>query len=271
MNDIASRRLGEGGVLGVTNFNEARIVGGRYERIIDDRYEKIVQKKGYERDDKFKNAVYIPQKKLWIIKSQEVPSLINGHEVHVLAVGIPVGQHIDVRRNIEDIADDCNDLGGRNVLDHPGYTHGIIPFLEEDPTLLETLMPKVKGWEVYNSSAAFNLGVLPVVSRIFPPRANQKASDFYFSRIKPNYPHVKPIKSSDGHSKVEIGRAFTETDMPEYEQIQDGQQLLDYLFEGIVETGGECNPSRIRCFMHAVTVIKENGILNSLKRVRKKE
>ena len=45
--DIASRRLGEGGVLGVTNFNEARIVGGRYERIIDDRYEKIVQKKGY--------------------------------------------------------------------------------------------------------------------------------------------------------------------------------------------------------------------------------
>jgi len=270
--DTAANRLVTGagfGVLGITNFIT--------DTCMDDRYEKFARKPGYNRWEyqKAGNGFYVPEKSVWVVKSQEVPTDVKGHEVHLLVVGLPSGQHVKPGRPLEDTMKEGKDLGGKLVFDHPGYTHGILPHLLDDPDLLIRVMPYADGWEVFNASAAFNLGPFPVVSRVFPPKANASSMSFYNEVIKPNYPHVKPLKSSDGHSLEEIGRAYTVSDIPraEVNRIEEnGERLVDALFRGVVSDMGKTTGSRMRCALHAAAVIKENGIMNTLGRfVRKKQ
>ncbi len=255
------------GVLGVTNFIDDMDKK-------DDRYEMFSEMPGYERCT-FSNGFYVPSKGIWVVKSQEVPTDVKGHEVHLLVVGLPAGEHVKPGRPLEDTMKEGKDLGGKLVFDHPGYTHGILPHLLDDPDLLIRVMPYADGWEVFNASAAFNLGPFPVVSRVFPPKANASSMSFYNEVIKPNYPHVKPLKSSDGHSLEEIGRAYTVSDIPraEVNRIEEnGERLVDALFRGVVSDMGKTTGSRMRCALHAAAVIKENGIMNTLGRfVRKKQ
>src|SRR3989344_45105 len=260
--NVASARLGEGGILGVTNFVT--------DDSLDNRYETLSTKPGYDRDNKGR-ALYVPEKKLWIVKSQEVPTLVNGHEVHLLVIGLPEHKHLKPGRPLEDAMKEGRDLGGKLVFDHPGYTHGILPHLNLD--LSSRVMPQIDGWEVFNSSAALNFGNLPIVSRAFPPKANERAQNYYAEVIAPSYPHVKPLCSSDGHSLAEIGRAFTKV----YHILNgetDSTRLIDEIFEGIPTTGYKdtgLKGSPVRSAMHAAAVIKENGLFNTLGRFVKKE
>jgi|SRR3989344_749207 len=257
--NVASARLGEGGILGVTNFVT--------DDSLDNRYETLSTKPGYDRDNKGR-ALYVPEKKLWIVKSQEVPTLVNGHEVHLLVIGLPEHKHLKPGRPLEDAMKEGRDLGGKLVFDHPGYTHGILPHLNLD--LSSRVMPQIDGWEVFNSSAALNFGNLPIVSRAFPPKANERAQHYYES-IRISYPHIKPLCSSDGHSLAEIGRAFTTVHYT-IDSKTDGTKLMDEIFEGIpIGHQYHGKESRFRAAMHAAAVIKENGLFNTLGRFVKKE
>ena len=61
--DLAHRRLGSGGVFGMINFS-------------DTRYEKFSELGGYQRVyvGPQKNAIYVPEKDILVVKGQEVPT-----------------------------------------------------------------------------------------------------------------------------------------------------------------------------------------------------
>lgn len=61
--DAASKTLGEGGVLGVVDF-------------CDSRYKNLINLRGYERQNlgENQNGIYIPEKDIYMIGGQEVPT-----------------------------------------------------------------------------------------------------------------------------------------------------------------------------------------------------
>lgn len=260
--DFTAERLGWNGTLGLTSFPDM---------VEDKKFEEFIQRPGHERIT-FGNAIYVPEKGVWIVKVQEVPAYLNGHEVHLLFFGLPIGRYVTGRRNILDIISEGKDLGAKLVFDHPAYTHGIQPHLEKHQELIVKLMPHADGWEIFNAEAEFNLGNLPLVSRVFPPEANEKASVFYQEHIEPFFPHVKPIKSSDGDSLREIGRGQTRTFIPGWEDVSDGYKLTDYLFKGISKSGGQTESSRRDGAIHAMKALYHCGVGNTISRfIRKKE
>ena len=58
--DLARKRLGQGGILGIANVRQD-----------EDRYEKFVDSPGYERMD-IGNAIFVPSKQILVVKEHEV-------------------------------------------------------------------------------------------------------------------------------------------------------------------------------------------------------
>ena len=188
--DIASKRLGSGGVLGMVNF-------------YDKRYEDFVGLRGYDRyhTGKSANGIHIPSKNLVIVKGQEVPT----KEGHVLVFGLGYDVHLKNYRHLEDTLKEARDNNRIVIADHPFYRGGIGNYLENHQDLLQHF----DAIEVHNGEAAFSL---PIGN--FPEKANERAAIFY-NKVFLDHPNLGALSSSDGHSMYEIGSSWTEIDSPE--------------------------------------------------------
>lgn len=187
--DTTLRKLGAGAVLGVVNFS-------------DWRYEHLIDLGGYERQNMGdnKNGVYVPEKDVYIVKGQEVPT----KEGHLLVFGTGARTHLREGRKLEDTIKEARDQNGIIVVDHPFHVAGLGNYLEQNPKLLE----QIDAIEIHNGEASFGFPFGPI-----PSRANKKAQEFY-ARIKSDFPSLGAISSSDGHSMYELGSSWTEIRRP---------------------------------------------------------
>lgn len=235
--DIASQRLGEYGILGLINFN-------------DDRYEQFSGLEGYERIN-LGNGFYIPEKKLMVVKGQEIPT----KQGHLLVLGVKENEHLESGMDLESTVEDALDHDGIIVADHPFYYGGLGSYLEQEPVYADLF----DGIEVYNSEAELWFpGVLP-------RGANKRARKFY-EQVK-DKSCVGALLSSDGHSLAEIGRSYTQLEMPEYDLIQNADDLTNWLKNAILNSKlpfGKIESSRFRTLIHAGVIF----FMNILKMLR---
>lgn len=189
--DVACKKLGSGACFGMINMH-------------DRRYEKFADLKGYDREwiGDNKNAIYIPEKDVLVIRGQEVTT----KQGHLLVLGLDYDVHLKNGISLEETLEKAKDNNGIIIADHPFYIEGIGKSLEKNMQLLKSL----DAIEVHNGEASFGLPIGP-----FSIGANKKAQKFY-SKIKNDYPHLGAIASSDGHSIEEVGSSWTEIDKPEY-------------------------------------------------------
>ena len=188
----AREELGEGGIFGMVNFADAR-------------YEEFIGLRGYERaplgDNS--NGVYIPDKKIIIVKGQEVPT----REGHLLVLGLGRDIHLKNHRSLEDTIKEARDNGAITIADHPFYLSGIGKSLLEE----EGLLNQLDAIEVHNGEAAFGFPIGPI-----PFEANPRSSGLY-PIAKHLNPHLGAISSSDGHSFYELGSSWTQIKQPNLE------------------------------------------------------
>ncbi len=179
--DIASERLGLGGTFGMINF-------------ADKRYEKFTQLIGYKREyvGENRNAIYVPERDVLVVKGQEVPT----KQGHLLILGLGWDEHITPYMTLEDTLKQAKEEYNATIIgDHLFFTQaqGAGRYLGENFHLVKDL----DAIEVYNGEAAIH------------PLANFRAQNL-FNRIV-TYP-TGAISTSDGHSLLEIGRNWTEID-----------------------------------------------------------
>ena len=231
--DTASRNLGENGILGIVDCD-------------DSRYKNFVEFRGGYRRADIGNAVYVPDKRILIVRGQEVFT----KEGHVLVLGVQKGKNIKSKR-LEDALKEATDLGGIKIADHPFYRGGIIESIKKNPSLLSYF----DSWEVYNAGAELSLfGLLP-------KNANMKANDFYYIVIRNSGHDVGACSFSDGHSTDIIGRSYTLLPFP---NIRNSTALASSLRESLRKTKELVylinNPSKIDALKHLFNVLFLNRI-----------
>lgn len=209
--DVAQRRLGEGGIFGLVNFS-------------DTRYETFSGLTGYDRDfvGEGKNAVYVPQKDIFIVRGQEVPT----QQGHLLVLGLPKDVHLRERRSLEDAIKEARDSNGIIIADHPFYREGIGPCIQDKPELVK----QFDAFEVFNGEASL------WIPGLTPRHANRNASDFYSKRRYEFKWHTKvgDVVSSDGHSFFELGRCWTALDIsPTLTTEASSEKFVNALRESI--------------------------------------
>ena len=183
--DLVHSRLGDNSAFGIANSDDFR-----YENFIEQKgkYERIYLDNG--------RAVYVPEKKVLVIKTQEMFT----KQGHILAIATPYHKNVK-SKDAKDAIKEAKDLGA--ILDavHPFYFQGIGTFLSAN----ENLLTQFSSYEVYNGTAGLYLPV------IFPKGANKKAMDFYFENILVNPElNVGISSATDGHTAEVIGKCYTE-------------------------------------------------------------
>jgi hypothetical protein len=166
----------------------------------DYRYERFVEQSGgrYDREGiEDSRAVYVPQKKVLVVKCQEMFT----KEGHVLAIAMPYGKLLKTK-NATDAIKAAKDLGGILCAVHPFYYQGIGNFLQGHSGLLR----KFSTWEVYNGSAEFSF------PKFLPKNANEESRLFYEEMRIPNL-NIGMSSFTDGHSVKVIGTCYTELEL----------------------------------------------------------
>lgn len=187
--DKAKKRLGARGILGVVNFD-------------DRRYEDFVDQRGYDREKIGRNAIYVPEKDILVVKGQEVPT----NDGHILVIGLNYGVHLKRKMNLSDTLKNAADENGIIILDHPFYRDGVIDYFRNNVDELR----KISGIEIHNGEAAFGFRRFPVLQDTFPYGANENARIYYNDLLKTgNRYRIGALSFSDGHSIYEIGRSYT--------------------------------------------------------------
>jgi hypothetical protein len=188
--DRAAKSLGHpgtaGAIMGVVNFEDAR-------------YEDFIGSPGYGRQylGENRNGAYVMEKKVLVVKGQEVPT----KQGHLLVMGTGSGVHLTGDRNIEYTIKEARDCGGIIILDHPFFWGGAGKYVEENSKLLEN----IDAMEIHNGEALWG---------------NRSAREFY-DMVKRDYPNLGAISTSDGHSINEIGSSWIYMDFPDIERAQD--------------------------------------------------
>ncbi len=216
--DIARRRLGAGGVFALVNF-------------ADKRYEHFIESSGYERAyvGEKRNAVYVPEKDILVVKGQEVPT----KQGHLLVLGLGCDNHIKQNKTLEDTLKQTIDNNAVAIIDHPYGSAGLGHYLRANSglgtyeKLNEKFLGQVDAIEVYNGEAAFGIPFT-----LFPYNANKHALIFYRS-AKKVFPHLGALSSSDGHSFYEFCSSWTEI---EPFDIYSPSKLLPTLKKSIRKT-----------------------------------
>ncbi len=195
--DRSYRRLGDGGILGITNFH-------------DERYEQFVQRPGYERQN-LGNAVYIPEKDMLIVKGQTIPT----KEGPLCAIGIASHKHIPEHASLEETIKIIQEQNGIIIVPGPYRPYGLGAFLENHPRYLKSC----DAIEVFNGQ-----GTLWIPGPL-PRHANERALTLY-KRMKQVYPNLGAITASNGSSLRELGRNNTSMKMPEhYSEFQTSEDV----------------------------------------------
>ncbi|RMD66164.1 hypothetical protein D6817_04690 [Candidatus Pacearchaeota archaeon] len=205
--DRARNALGEGGMLGVVNFADAR-------------YETLTKQNcSYERQD-FENAVYFPQFDLLLVKGEEIATA----QGHLLVLGTRSNNLPKHFMSLEDTMKWARDNNGIAIADHPFSWQGLGEHLRNNPEALSQL----DGIEVYNSEAEFS----------FFGRyrgANEKAMEFY-CEVAPKFQQLGALASSDGHSFREIGKSWTEMEVPSYKDLRCAEDVVEAMRQGLAST-----------------------------------
>ncbi len=191
--DLAYRRLGENGIFGMVNFSDMR-------------YEHFSGLKGYERFEVGENGngLYIPSRKILVVKGQEVPT----KQGHLLVIGLGKNKHIKELRDVKDTIREAKDNDGIIILDHPFYKHGLGPYLMKSTNI--SLLNDIDAVEIHNGEAAFGT---PFIETGYAKVANALAEATY-KFYKERFPNLGALSTSDGHSMYELGSSWTEIDSP---------------------------------------------------------
>lgn len=203
--DMASKRLGAGGIVGITNFH-------------DERYEQFANLSGYDRVN-LGNAVYVPERDILIVKGQTIPA----KEGFLSAIGIPGHVHIPERLPLEETIKHIQEKNGIIIVPGPYRKYGLGPMLERERHLLE----RCDAIEVFNGQATL------CIPGVLPRKANARAQAWY-ENTRRGFPHLGAITSSNGSSLREIGRSNSMMQMPEgYQSLRDGESLVTVLRQGV--------------------------------------
>ena len=202
--DLARQRLGENGIFALVNFS-------------DRRYEHFIGFRGYERvyARENRNAVYVPEKQVLIVKGQEVPT----QQGHLLILGLGFDVHMKEHKSLECTLEEAKDKNASTIADHPYSYNGIGPYLEDHIGLY----PDLNAVEIHNGETL--------------RKANQEARNmhrglkFLYSDMK-----IGALSSSDGHSFHELGTNWTEIEMPDMQHSQFLSSLKDSIINTNLET-----------------------------------
>jgi len=189
--DTAKARLGEYGIFALTNFN-------------DKRYERFTSLPGYDRQyiGENQSAIYVPEKKVLVIKAQEIPT----KQGHFLALGLGHSKHIKSNQTLEDTIKQAIDFDAIKIADHPFFIAGIGPYLEAHPELIGLF----DAIETHNGEALYG---------------NGQARRFHSAIGWDNY-KLGALSSSDGHTIHELGSSWTEIDFPDIDNPKDFTSTL---------------------------------------------
>lgn len=228
--DLASKRLGENGLVGLVNFT-------------DFNYEAFFNAKGYERVPLGSNVegFHVPKKNIIVIKGQEVPT----KQGHLLVLGLGYGVALKEGRSLEDSLKEARDSNGIAIIDHPFYLDGAGPFLSLNADLIGRY--GVSALETHNGEAAL---WLPFTG--LPKGANKDAQSFY-SLIKTIFPKLGALSASDGHSLYELGSSWTEIDSPDIKNKANFVQSLRAAIESTdINTPKRMKNSYAGAFAHGI-------------------
>jgi len=235
--DLARERLGPGGILGVVNF-------------ADRHYEQFVGKRGYERHD-LSNGVYVPEKKVLVVKGEEVAT----KQGHLLVLGIRKNRHLAHDRTLDDTIREAKQGNGIMIADHPFTYFGIGKQLERvynigGKILSSEYLEKLDAIEVHNGEASLS-----------PRNPNKKAQEF-FRRMRYFNPKLGALIVSDGHSLKEVGISYTTLEMPDYETITSPYLLVDHLRKAIQnhrDFSGKMTGARFMAILHLLAIMGDKA------------
>ena len=202
--DAVHKNMGGSGIIGLVNVGIQSAWN----------YERIIGFRGYERKN-LGNAVYVFEKDVLIVKTQQVPT----KQGHYLVVGIPEGKKLEQYRTLEDSLKEAKDLNAI-VLTWPMFRfQGIGAFLQKH----QNLLTEFDGITIHNGQSETYLPFLT------PRDSNKQAQEFY-DCVKKEYPLLAQIVVSDGHSFGEIGSSWMEIPRPD---IKTDQTLISSLKENL--------------------------------------
>src|SRR3989338_1949873 len=217
--DIASATMGDGAILGIAGFNDAR-------------FQEFSSLEGYDRKF-FDNAVHVWRQNIWFVNGLEVPLIIGGKEHHLLVVGLPTGEIITPYQSIDDTIKDARTYNGVLIGVHIFEPYGLGYFLQSH----QAYLGEIDGIEVHNGEVFWPNSLRPWQT------PNKMAQEFY-DRFKDAYPKLAPSVSSDGHSQAEIGTSYKQ--FPQPGQIESSGDLVSYLKEAMIQSR-ELGNKRTNC------------------------
>lgn len=216
--DIASAKLGEDSIIGIVNRS-------------DRKYEELVSQRGYDREfiEGNGSVVYIPEKKVYIIKGQEVQS----NEGNLLVLGVPKGVQLVEGNSLERTVSEAREKWGIVIGSNLLHRNGIWDYLTKNLNLVEEL----DGIEIYNSKAESSYPFSP-----YAYNANGTVQDFY-RFVRGEYYKLGALSSSDGDCFYEIGSSYTELPNPDKNNFKEW--LKDSIHKTNLNTSRRNHPSRI--------------------------
>ena len=178
--DTISKNFGQG-VVGLSNCKD-----NRYETFVDSssgnsKYERV--EIGGD-----KNALFVPEKNLLIVRGQEVFT----EQGHFLVLGTPK-KHRIASEDLTDVVKEANDIGAGTIAIHP-YFQGTGKYLERHPELLD----QIDSIEIYNAS-------LELFS-LFGKNYNGLTKRLFIHGI---HHDLGCCAFTDGHSIESIGTSYT--------------------------------------------------------------
>lgn len=197
--DTARERLGEGGVVGLVNYDDCRYeaFARQAERVTD--------------SNNLGNGFLFSERDVLVVRGQEVKT----ESGDLLIFGLEEGVHLKKGMSLEATIKDSHQKGGIVVITTPYFMSKVGEEIETNPDLLR----EVAAIETHDGG---------IMSRA----ANKKAKELY-RRFGEKY-GLGELASSDGHSFFEVGGSTSMLEMPSgYTGIQEASELRGLLREGI--------------------------------------
>ena len=241
--DFASKKLGPEGILGVVDFRGLTEDHPFYRDFIS-------MPSDYNRLYFGGWGFYIPEKRLHVIRGEEVAAFEYGREKHVLVVASSIGRPISPGRSLDDTLRAAEDAGGIIVAPHPFYVNGMFLNLEgpNNRERRHELASRLDAMEVHNGGA-----VIPFLAQQF---ANTSASVEYGVQIEKN-PKLGALFVSDGHTLREVATSYTFLDLDSSWRKQGPDEMreeLRFAIQSVKNPKGHRHDSTIPAILHALDV-----------------
>jgi len=213
----ASRNLGPGGIVGLTDMAESGRCETKFEQFLG-RVNNYFPTRNIG-----DCAVYLPSKDLTVVRSLESQT----DRGHILTIGLNAGSYVPASKDLplEEALLKANDLKGTPGADHPFGFEGIGPYLQENDSVIRNGL--LKFFEINNRLAVW----VPFLTPTFP---NRKAREFH-RRKKTEYPDLAfgAIISTDGHYPDEPGINYSCLDFPDPREMTNSSEMQNAILSSI--------------------------------------